>query len=105
MEAITPALVLFSVLFPSKLWFTPNQPISITVKVRSAIQASVLEIQEKSKGLLARSGSNRVMTSDIARIRRRRADATRACPPGRKIKWVGSDDQPCSVQTWQLPSE
>jgi len=31
MQAITPALVLFSVLFPTKLWFAPGQPLTVTV--------------------------------------------------------------------------
>lgn len=32
MQALTPALVLFSVLFPSKLWYAPDQPIMVTVR-------------------------------------------------------------------------
>ena len=32
MQMVAPALVLFSVLFPTKLWFAPDQPITITVK-------------------------------------------------------------------------
>ena len=32
MQALTPVLVLFSVLFPTKLWFAPDQPLTVTVK-------------------------------------------------------------------------
>jgi peptidyl-prolyl cis-trans isomerase B (cyclophilin B) len=32
MQALTPAIVLFSVLFPTKLWFAPDQPLTVTVR-------------------------------------------------------------------------
>jgi peptidyl-prolyl cis-trans isomerase B (cyclophilin B) len=37
MQALAPALVLFSVLFPSKLWYPPNQPLTIQVKSEAKV--------------------------------------------------------------------
>src|SRR5688500_13151686 len=37
MQALTPALVLFSVLFPTKLWFAPDQPLTVNVKASGEV--------------------------------------------------------------------
>lgn len=37
MQSATPALILFSVLFPAKLWYAPNQPLLINVKADTPI--------------------------------------------------------------------
>ena len=42
MQLLTPALVLFSVLFPTKLWFAPGQPMTVTVKPSGGGVALVL---------------------------------------------------------------
>ena len=42
MQMVAPALVLFSVLFPTKLWFAPDQPLTVTVKPSGGAVALVL---------------------------------------------------------------
>src|SRR5687768_11906879 len=53
MQVFAPALVLFSVLFPSKLWFAPDQP--LTVNIRSDAKVSLVMTDFVGKVIDARS--------------------------------------------------
>jgi cyclophilin family peptidyl-prolyl cis-trans isomerase len=47
MQPIAPLMVMFSVLFPSKLWFTPDQPLHVQVKGAGDVSLVLLDFQGK----------------------------------------------------------